>query len=856
MFGTIFGLITGLLGFVGGSIYSLLSSALPMVMKYHNSSIAYARNVGMSLQQSRAYSHMLVEDASNLASKYGLTDEQVIHLQEHLSEATGKQAMLTEAQREQLVQINKLMGEDFSRRIEQTLVRDMGASLDAIGKISTNVYATAIKHGLNASSYSKRFLDNMSLANKLTFQNGLRGVAEMTALSEKFNFNLQSIEGVASKVRNISDAITMSAQLQSLGGSAAVYGSNPLAWMFESQSDAEGLTQRIIDMTSGMAHFDRKTGTATWNGGYARELAMEYANAMSMSFDEFTKIAMSKANVEYKEANFKPILDRLAGNDNAKRDFFLNKMQVDENNKAYMVDSGGRKRDMSYYETPEGTKELEKMMFYEGQSNEELMKNMALELTTIHEQIQGFETSIIARIASKLDQYLPGIHDKIREYAPKIADWIIKGIDYVGDKLPSPETIGKWIKEVVRHVHNAWQIARNIYQGVNKLLPVVGILTSILAVAAAGRFINGIGVGGRNIGGVLNRSSRLTAGRGMGLGARALRGLGWGAVGLGIDLASNAFIDETKHPTLKKAANIASNAATGAAIGSMLGPVGTATGAIVGGLYGAAKQFWWNNKESEQAHSLTKQSSGGGGGVRYAGGGVVGTDIVGRVNSGEMILNPVQQSNLYNFINAGSSGGTRGYSDGGVVGGNSTTGDRIILIGSDRRTGSGGISPVQQSRLFNFINGQTSLSVQPPSVTPPSVNLSTVTGDRISNMIGGAARIENSSIVSRETNRSIVAAPVGGRAEIYRPQSESTQQNVSVNDFNVNISGTIRIDGGIGGSSPVGVSASDLLADESFVRQLKDIIKNSIASDMFSGRRMNDDAVNRGVTNAVTSFGR
>lgn len=858
IFGSIFGMITGVLGMAGGAIYSLLSSAIPMIMQYHQSGIAFARQVGLGLEQARAHSHMLTEDAAVLCKRYGIAASEVIELQKNIVQATGKQTMLTAAQREQMVQINKLLGKEFSDRISQTIMRDMGGSLDSIAKTSAMAYATAAKKGLSAESYSKKLLENLTMANRLTFQNGIRGVAEMTALSEKFNFNLRTIEQVADKTRDISDAITMSARLQSLGGTAAVYGSNPIAWMFESQSDAEGLTQRLINMTSGLAHFDRKSGTATWNGGYARELAREYANALGVSFEEFTKMAMGKANVTYKENNFKPILDQLAGNNKEMRDFLLNKMQVDEQNRAYMTDINGNKKYLSEYAGDEGRKELEKMMFYEGKSDNELMQIMAQELTSIPETICGFTDSIVARIASKIDPYIPVIHDYLTKYLPQIGDWIDNMINKLGGKLPKPETVISYIKSITQFVRSAVGWLKSTYNTVNKIVPVVKILSMIAAAAYGGRFINGLGrgiglFGGRGLGGVLNRTTMLTAGRAASAATRVGAGLGYGAIGLGVNYAADHWIKDEKW---KKVAKVGGAAATGAAIGSMIPVVGTAAGAIAGGLYGAAKQYLFNN-DSKSSQQRTPQQGGGayGGGVRYAGGGIVGTDVVGRVNSGEMILNPVQQSNLYNFINGSGNVSTPGYSTGGVVGGNSRSGDRIVMVGSSMRPESSPITPVQQSTLFNFISGQGGISIQPPLVSPPSVNLTT-TGDRINNMIGGAARIENSSIVSRETNRSVIAAPVGERAEIRQPSTETGQHNVSVNDFNVNISGTIRIEGGVGGGNSVGISAADLLSDDAVIRQLKDIIKNSIASDMFSGRRMNDDAVTRGVTNAVTLFGR
>jgi hypothetical protein len=102
----------------------------------------------------------------------------------------------------------------------------------------------------------------------------------------------------------------------------------------------------------------------------------------------------------------------------------------------------------------------------------------------------------------------------------------------------------------------------------------------------------------------------------------------------------------------------------------------------------------------------------------------------------------------------------------------------------------------------------------------------------------------------------ITAKPVGGKENIYVPsnnQSTGVTGEVKIKDFNVNISGTIKLDGG---NSSQNIDVRSLLSDVSFVSALKDVIRESMASDINGGRIMMDTAYLRGMPSQSTTMGR
>ena len=110
---------------------------------------------------------------------------------------------------------------------------------------------------------------------------------------------------------------------------------------------------------------------------------------------------------------------------------------------------------------------------------------------------------------------------------------------------------------------------------------------------------------------------------------------------------------------------------------------------------------------------------------------------------------------------------------------------------------------------------------------------------------------------STEKVTSIVAKPIGEKEYIYKPSKSELAGggagNVKVNDINVKISGEIKLSGN---SGSVNFNSRDLLNDQSFVRSLKDLIKESISRDMQGGRVMNDVSMMRGMPSNQSVFGK
>jgi hypothetical protein len=207
-----------------------------------------------------------------------------------------------------------------------------------------------------------------------------------------------------------------------------------------------------------------------------------------------------------------------------------------------------------------------------------------------------------------------------------------------------------------------------------------------------------------------------------------------------------------------------------------------------------------------------------GGGEKHANGGIVGGN--GGVDStpamltpGEMVLTKEQQGKLFNAINN--------------------------IFGIPQRT-------------YNFVTNNNSNSRH--SVNTRNVGISNIGGIR--SMMRGYQVTPIKGVTPVATK--IEAKPVGQKEYIntrgyHQQNSQPINGNVKVNDFNINIGGTLRLDGG---NSSKNLDIKELLKDPQFVNALKDTITNAISSSYNGGRHMNDIATMRGLTTQTTTFGR
>ena len=432
---SILGKFTGMITGAFGMAFDIFKSGLKNAVYFQKTGIATARQLGMSYEQSIAYTDTLTRRTKDLALAYGITKEQVAELQKTISDSTTRGIMLSDSEADRLAQISKLVGNQTAGVFTDAIINTMGGQLSTMENAVSNAYATAAKSGLNAAKFSSKVAQNLGLANKFAFRDGLNSLTRMTALSEKLGYNLSSIEAAAEKFSNFDTAIETSAHLNMLGGSAGLYGSNPLQMMYESMYDPEKFNKSLTDMLKSYGRYNRKTGMGEVSA-INMDMIREISKQLGIGMNEAVSIAKNSSVIREKEAIAGTYLNRIAGDDQMKRDFILNKAQIDTTtNQMYVTGENGQKYSMAELATPgsQGAKWLESTYAYANKSDSEIMAESAQKLTSIDEKLSGMAESIYAKFAEKMMPYFHKLNGYLDEIKPAIKDVVIPAISAIAD---------------------------------------------------------------------------------------------------------------------------------------------------------------------------------------------------------------------------------------------------------------------------------------------------------------------------------------------------------------------------------------------------------------------------------------
>lgn len=812
---------TNLLSMVGGGLNSALGmltstmqSGFKAAIQFHKEGIAFARDVGLSAKQAQAYTDTLIQRTQVLANRYGVSAEAIMQVQRGLSEATGKQLMLNDAQAEGFVQIDKMMGAQARSKFTEEIMNGMGGQIDTVQGAMAKVYATAARQGLNAKKLTDKVAQNLSMANRLSFKNGIDGITRMAALSEKLGINMQSVETAAGQFMELDQAIENAARMQMLGGNAAINFGNPLDAAYEANYDPEAFAQRMSNSLAGYAQFDASKGYASING-INMDFVRNIAKAMGISTEEASKMAKKQAEVKYKENAFGADIDALAGGDENKRNYILNNSQL--NTKTGKLEVQGKEIDKI------SSEDWDEMMRLGNMSDEEILREQATKLTSIDEHITGASAAVTASFADGIKEYLPDLGKRIQELGDYLSGWAKEwGAD-------TGKVIGKAMTWILQNGDAIKTVADGILGGLTKIFNLASEYTKSAIAAFAiwklfkgSLFGGGSGVGAasgaaakpkgagdtfrtvyrqqRNLPtgansrwGSFKTASKIAGKSLLKTGGVSLVGGLAGAAGnyAADSMAENGTIEKggAAHTALKAASTAAEYAALGATIGSIIPGVGTAAGAAVGGIAGAIKGFF-------DAKKAVKEEGG---------------------------ANPAIEGN------------PEPHAKGGIVGIGQDNGDKV-LTALNRKEAV--FTEQDQIGLYNWVK---SLNNSLPITTPRNNTRA----------IGSALGI------APEKTNIIQPKPLGEAEYIYKPtRSETSNVNgntVTVKDFNININGTLKLDGG---TSSRNLDIRELLNDRDFVNALKDVVKTAINNDVNGGRHMNDLAVMGGYPAQTNIYGK
>lgn len=859
-------------------------------LQVEDRSFKVARELGFTRQQALALTTAQLKVTRELAAQYGLTQEELLKFQKQYSDATGRATILTKEETSTIAAMAKYAGEGTADEWVSSFNK-LGMSVQDTADMMYITQQRSKALGLNAAKTAEMVAKNVGLLNRYSFQNGVDGLTRMALKAQELKVSVESLAAGLDKFMDIEGAITNAANLQMLGGSFATVASNPMLMMAHAQMDPEAFAEDVNKMLEGLAYRDSQTGEMKIDPVNQMRLRAA-AESLGQSPEEMAQRAKNLAKAQYVETDIRKNTT-LSTNEEARKveeAFIKSKAEYDSKTGQYYVNlinkngeierkdvSGITSADIA---TQQGLEISQENAFkdirairehFEGPLYEQLQKQQK-ELTSTKETFKGIKEWWLSSNAQFIDpvmKWLSNAFNGIGATLAKIPTWltfiggaVAGGITGAFGRFGIRDLLGRIVRSrgssgtggsggsgfvsKLKNFFNSWR-ARPIntptsptgttaangtrwtqFKDFFKNLFKGGRTTSQArnAVSAGGRAATVSKIVGNAVGKVVMPALAAYKAYNEFKDAGARRDEKTRII------ESSEYINETQKKIARRKyedeSTIARSKAIGGAIGTVAGAllgqgwasvatgmIGGAVGRVVGGGVGRAINYFKGDKRTEEEKQQNeiqvnweKQKLGATGLedpqiMEKAALATVSIHdlLVTRFNKEDGLREDGTKKSWKErgIFSLFSEGGVAKAANGMVVPGVSYTGDKVPAL---LNSGEVVLNTKQQEALSRRLN----MSVNKPEIKP------------VVEKIGITPIAEKSTY--------------GGR------------DNISINpaDINLNVNGTIRLDGGSGNQGSI--DAASLLRNPEFVRQLKDVIVSELNRNSNAGRLNKDSERN------------
>lgn len=280
---------------IAKSVWNEAKQGFNQWIKIDNQITKIGRNLGLTTEQTRAYQKNVLDNYGALAARYGMKVEEIIKWQEEYNSNTNRAIQLTQEETSALSIMARAVGDTATNEMVSNMDKLGGSAQLATDYLAQNM-ARAQNYGLNATKTAEAFANNIKLASKHTFKEGIDGISKMTLLSQQLKFNMESVAEFSEKFRTVEGAIETSAQLQMLGGNMAMEFSNPLKMMNLAYTSQEEFIQTLLDGMKGMGTFNTKTGLMEFDP-ISQQKIREYSKITGISYEDLVNPMAQQARI-------------------------------------------------------------------------------------------------------------------------------------------------------------------------------------------------------------------------------------------------------------------------------------------------------------------------------------------------------------------------------------------------------------------------------------------------------------------------------------------------------------------------------------------------------------------------------
>lgn len=455
------GKTVGLVGSLGRAWYQMQDTAFKT-----------GRALALNRDQLEGYHAELREYTMQLGLYYGKSYKEIAGFQEKYSESVGRAAIVSKENLGYMSALSNLVGNTTM----MTIVDESDKLGLGIGRAAANaelMQQRAKAFGLNAQKATKTFADNIKLASKYSFRNGVDDIEKMVLKSQALRMNMDAVMQVADKFMDLDSAIETSANLSVLGGSYATAFGNPLQMAYAANADPTMLVDTIEKMVKGKVQYDAATGTSKIDPTQMK-LLREAAKQLGIDIKELTTPAFAAAENEGIDREMAKAGLSLSDQDRALIEN-LSRGQFDEEHKEHYVkfyDKEGNEQQRRISEIDSDTLKLlkeqkmgEEELWGDVRNIRQILEGMtgrAHDTMSMKENVEGIGNAKTGLKAFFQGSFMDFLSDKINWLTSfKFADGgivgdtskiphaefgtIIPGDSYTGDKVPIMANSGEMV---------------------------------------------------------------------------------------------------------------------------------------------------------------------------------------------------------------------------------------------------------------------------------------------------------------------------------------------------------------------------------------------------------------------------
>lgn len=547
----------------------------------------------------KQYNNMLgtIQNAADTTTMWGVGVKDLAIMQRGYSEAIGRSVMLTE---QGYLSMAKLaegtgLGKEFAVQMAGEMDK-FNISAERTGTIVESTMNKAAKIGVNGAAALKVFQNNLKLAQRFNFKNGIKGLADFSVQATKLRLDMEGIAGMAEKVFRPEGAIEMAAQLTTLGGKFASLG-DPMQLMFEARNDPEKFAKRIGQASSEFVAFNKETGDFNIKGGLAADRMREISKVTGISVEKLQEMATAQARIEEVGKNVK------GGVFDSKEMELISSFAKFKDGK-WKIEAGSFSKDL---------KDLSKKDIERITSEQKNLEKRAEDARTFDETIQDLILTFKQQLLPLAQQLKDGLGGPIQDM---VAQWKKEGFfkslrEFVKVGGEMVLSLGKFVIDLAKFLGPKGIVITGLIAAfagkaitwiTNGMLLGRGFMSVTRGMGMGGGMGGKFGVPGGQIGPAqpMSIGQRLAGGNVAGgrfaAGTMGSMGLGLGLGVLGTGMQAGRGMMDNPNSGLGKTLGVLGTTAQYAGIGAMLGPYGALAGAGLGLGVGLYNELFTDNK--------------------------------------------------------------------------------------------------------------------------------------------------------------------------------------------------------------------------------------------------------------------